>query len=158
MAIVFDQLLIDIALLFALTLSAVVLFFKWSFTYWKSKGLATVYPKIPYGTLADHVQRGEHIGITTARQYFELKQKGYKHGGMYMFFKPFYLPIDPEYIKNILSVDFQHFVNRGMYYNEKDDPISAHLFSIEDQKWKDLRTKMTPTFTSGKKVLSMVLD
>lgn len=150
MAIITDQLVIDIALVLASIMAAVVLFFKWSFTYWKSRGIATVHPNIPYGTLADHVSRGEHIGLATARQYFELKRKGHKHGGMYMLFKPFYLPIDPEYVKNIMSVDFQHFVNRGVYYNERDDPISAHLFSIEGQKWKDLRAKITPTFTSGK--------
>ncbi|KAF2879260.1 hypothetical protein ILUMI_26906 [Ignelater luminosus] len=107
-------------------------------------------PTIPFGSSENPFKRKEFIGQRIKKRYDQFKSLGHKHGGVYMFTSPSYLPIDPEYIKNIMQRDFQYFMDRGAYYNEKDDPLTAHLFNLEGQKWKNLRSKLTPTFTSGK--------
>ncbi|KAG5863435.1 hypothetical protein JTB14_034521 [Gonioctena quinquepunctata] len=70
--------------------------------------------------------------------------------GIYSLTSPIYLPLDLELIKNIMAKDFQHFIDRGIYVNERDEPINAHIFAIGGKKWRNLRTKFTPTFTTGK--------
>ena len=82
--------------------------------------------------------------------YNDMKEKKWKHGGLFFITSPVYFVADVDYVKNVMAKDFQHFVDRGFYYNEKTDALSAHLFAIGGPKWRNLRTKLTPTFTSGK--------
>lgn len=77
----------------------------------------------------------------------------YKHHrllGMYMFFKPNLMITDLNLIRTVLTKEFGSFHDRGMYCNEKIDPLTGHLFLLSGKKWRNLRVKLTPTFTSGK--------
>ncbi|KAK5638813.1 hypothetical protein RI129_013108 [Pyrocoelia pectoralis] len=125
-------------------------YFKWAFKYWEWRELPSVKPSIPFGTIGDTVLAKRNFGEILKEQYEESKRKGFKHVGLFMMVKPTYMPIDLEYVKNILSKDFTHFMDRGLYYNEKDDSLSANLFMLEGTKWKNLRAKLTSTFSSGK--------
>lgn len=69
---------------------------------------------------------------------------------MYTFFKPNLVVADLDLIRTVLTKEFGSFHDRGMFCNEKIDPLSGHLFLLPGKKWRNLRVKLTPTFTTGK--------
>uniref|UniRef100_T1GD08 Cytochrome P450 n=1 Tax=Megaselia scalaris TaxID=36166 RepID=T1GD08_MEGSC len=82
--------------------------------------------------------------------YEKFKNAGFPFSGFYLMSKPVAVITDLELVKNIMVKDFNNFNDRYMFFNEKQDPLTAHLFNLDGEKWKPLRKKMTPTFTSGK--------
>ncbi|XP_063929823.1 probable cytochrome P450 6a23 [Zophobas morio] len=131
-------------------ITLVIAYFKWTYQYWSRKNIPQLPPEIPFGNMPNPFNNKQHICLNSKRCYDEMKAKGWKHGGIYTVLTPIYFVIDLDYIKNIMVKDFHHFVDRGAYCNEEADPLSAHLFSLAGQRWKNLRAKLTPTFTSGK--------
>ncbi|CAD7078990.1 unnamed protein product [Hermetia illucens] len=129
-------------------LSGVYLIFKLQYRYWIKRGVPCFAPKFPFGTLRLHGKR-RHLKETLDDTYREFKLK-VPFAGMYFFSTPVPLILDLDLIHNILIKDFCKFHDRGLYYNERDDPLSANLLTLEGHKWKTLRSKLTPTFTLGK--------
>jgi cytochrome P450 family 6 len=105
-------------------------------------------PVFPFGNMKD-VNSKIHMS-EKLQEYYQKYKKISPAFGMYFFFNANVVVTDLELVKNVLVRDFDNFRNRGLYYNVKDDPLTEHLFLIEDGLWKNMRTKLTPTFTSGK--------
>ncbi|XP_031343244.1 probable cytochrome P450 6a14 isoform X2 [Photinus pyralis] len=127
-------------------------FIRWRYTYWKRRNVSYMSPTFPFG----NYDRAYPIGVWLKICYDEFKRRDLKHAGLYIGLRPVYFPIATDFIKNVLQNDFQYFVNRGTYSNQKYDPLSAHLFNLGGQMWREMRTKLTPTFTSGK--MKMMFD
>lgn len=123
---------------------------RWRYNYWARRRVPYVVPKFPLGNLQG-VGKKYHSSTIMKKIYNEYKHKTTSpFVGIFFIVRPFALILDLDLVKSILVKDFQYFQNRGVYFNEKDDPLSAHLFSLEGEKWRFLRSKLTPSFSSGK--------
>ncbi|KAL1116661.1 hypothetical protein AAG570_005133 [Ranatra chinensis] len=82
------------------------------------------------------------------RFYSELK--GHKIGGVFQGVRPVYVILDPELVMRVCVQDFTHFHDRPFKTNENANPLDGNLFMLAGPRWRALRNKMSPTFTSGK--------
>lgn len=118
------------------------------FSYWDRKGIVTL-PNFSY--FGGHFYGIFFKRIAIADWLTKLyKSTSEPYVGIYGIFRPILFVRDPELIQSILIKDFPYFTDRGIYYNEDYDPLSAHLFVLPGQKWRNLRGKLSPAFTSGK--------
>lgn len=51
---------------------------------------------------------------------------GWNYFGLFLGIKPYFVPLDIDLTKFIMARDFSHFTERGMYYNERDDPLCKY--------------------------------
>ncbi|XP_055683654.1 probable cytochrome P450 6a14 [Lutzomyia longipalpis] len=136
-------------ILSAFTLVAIgYLWVKKQYRYFKDKGLPYIPPKFPLGNLRG-VGKVKHSGVFIREVYEYIKRKD-TLGGVFFFVRPVVVPTDLDLIKQVLVKDFQSFHDRGFYVNERDDPLSGHLIALSGQRWKNLRAKLTPTYTAKK--------
>lgn len=124
-------------------------YFKYAYGYWKSRGVPHDEPSIPYGNIKG-AGKEFHLFQIFKKIYDNHKNSGAKFCGAYFFARPVAILMDLDLIKSVFVKDFNNFCERNVYYNEKDDPVSANLFTLDGEKWKKLRTKLTPAFSSGK--------
>ncbi|XP_018569725.1 cytochrome P450 6a2-like isoform X2 [Anoplophora glabripennis] len=140
----------DLFLVVTTVLVLIYPFFHRSYQYWKNRNFPYLEPTFPLGNSPYLFTSTMGFGLDTVKYYDEMKKKGYKFGGIYTITSPALVLVNPDYVRDVLTKDFHYFIDRGHYYNERDDPISAHLFALNEKTWKNMRTKLTPTFTSGK--------
>lgn len=142
--------LVNSLFLCAAFVAGIIAFFKCRYTYWRKLGIPTCKTEFVFGSIKDLLLRKKPLGVVIKEVYDEAKSRNLPHIGSFYIARPIYNPVDPDIIKHIMQVDFDVFTDRGFYSNERDDPLSANLFSLEGTKWKNLRQKLSPTFTSGK--------
>lgn len=136
-----------ISAFFVLVLTAVYLYLHYIFSYWSRYGFPYLKPVIPVGNLSRVLKCEQGFN----ENIFELhKQTTEPFVGIYMLFKPTILLREAALIRRILIADFAYFHDRGVYCNPKHDPLSENIFGMSGNRWKTLRTKLTPIFTPGK--------
>jgi cytochrome P450 family 6 len=132
----------------AIALTAVYVYFRVSFRYWNERGVPTLTPKVPFGDFNEAIFTKKRFPQIVNEFYTDFD--GQKFGGLYTLTRPILLLRDPELIKAVLLKDFDKFNSRGFVINEKKEPLQGHLFFLSGSKWRNLRVKLSPVFTSGK--------
>ncbi len=130
-------------------LSFVFYFVKNRFRYWKILRVPFLEPKsLIFGNCQDFVLGRISLVEYSVRVYNELGP--HKFGGIFNFLNPCFIPRDPDVVKRILSQDFHHFTDRNPYFAQPHDPLQHNVLHLNGSEWKNLRTKLTSTFSSGK--------
>lgn len=137
-----------VGLSFATLVALIVFLVRRQFDYWKTNGIPYPTPEFPFGNMKG-ASTTEHMSEVLDRFYKQFKGSG-PFAGIFFLFRRAVLALDIDFIKTVLVKDFQYFENRGFYYNERDEPLSAHLFNLESERWRKLRSKLTSSYTSGK--------
>ncbi|XP_025263909.1 cytochrome P450 9e2-like [Camponotus floridanus] len=80
-----------------------------------------------------------------------------KYFGCYAMTMPIFLLRDPEIIKSVFVKNFEAFPDR-LGFSDLNEPLLVNnLFSLHGQKWRDVRTLLSPSFTSSKMKMMFAL-
>ncbi|XP_017124861.1 probable cytochrome P450 6a19 [Drosophila elegans] len=141
------------AILLGLLVGALTLAVWWvlqNYTYWKRRGIPHDPPNIPLGNIGE-LWRTRPLAHILKRTYLKFKNKtDGPFVGFYAYAMKYIVITDIDFVKTVLVTDFNKFHDRGVYHNERDDPLTNNLTTIEGQKWRNLRHKLTPAFTPVK--------
>jgi cytochrome P450 len=98
------------------------------------------------------------IGEQLQKIYDEHSDKPYV--GIFSFDKPSFLIRDLELVKNILVKDFQTFMDRMLTFEETFDPLFGNsIIVLNGERWRHLRTSLSPVYTSRKmKMMFYLVD
>ncbi|KAI4468388.1 cytochrome p450 [Holotrichia oblita] len=118
--------------------------------YWAQRNVPSLGNTSIFGNMENPLRQKHGLRGTFSNAYNEFKKRGEIHGGLYLLTQPVYMPVDHHLVKLVLSADFEYFQGHGFKVDEQKDPLLAHLFNLDGEQWKSIRTILTPTFTSGK--------
>uniref|UniRef100_A0AAT9UTQ8 Cytochrome P450 6PZ24 n=1 Tax=Maconellicoccus hirsutus TaxID=177089 RepID=A0AAT9UTQ8_MACHI len=125
------------------------LYMKKCHKFFEKSRIPHIKPHWFFGNMKDLFLKRKDVVAGYQDIYEELKH--HRFAGFYMLHKPSIMICDPELIKIILVKDFSYFHERGYPRVVKEvEPLSNHVANMTGDEWKNLRIKLTGTFSSGK--------
>ncbi|XP_034946484.1 LOW QUALITY PROTEIN: cytochrome P450 6k1-like [Chelonus insularis] len=128
-----------------------LLFYYWSsfkHTFWKNIGVPGPRPLPFVGNFGPFFFGRKSLIEVVKTIYDDWKNEPFI--GIYNSRVPVLIINDLNLVRQVLIKDFNVFPGRGIKINEKDEPLSNNIFSLDGHRWKIIRAKLTPAFTTGK--------
>lgn len=113
-------------------------------SYWTSKGI----PYLKNGTKWMDILTGKK-SIFDQDFYKQLQSLKAGCGGIYTQGQQTLFIISPDLIRAVFVKDADHFIDRREF-KTADPMLSKMVIALKGKEWKDVRSFLTPTFTSGK--------
>lgn len=117
--------------------------------YFVKKGIPFSKPKFLVGSRQDLLLRNSSLAETVQSWYNEFRND--KVSGLFEFSTPTFIVRDPKLLKKLTVKDFDSFADHKLFLSEEVDPLFGKaLFSLQGQKWRDMRATLSPAFTGSK--------
>ncbi|XP_020280578.1 cytochrome P450 9e2-like [Pseudomyrmex gracilis] len=130
------------------TVAVYYYFFK-DLNYFKKHGILHMPPLPIVGNMGPVFFRQSSLAALVKKIY-NLNQNA-KYVGFFDGMNPVVVIRDPELIKSIGIKHFESFTDHRAFIDEVNDPLTGkNLFSLRGEKWRDVRTLLSPAFTSSK--------
>jgi cytochrome P450 family 6 len=137
-------------LLVLLGLVLVLLYYlnRYLLSFWSRQEVPQGNPLALFGDFKDVFLHKKSIADVIKNIYSASKH--HKIFGIYLSYRPMLFINDTRLIRNIMLKDYSYFPDRGVHSNEDFDPLTEQLFFQSGQKWRQIRSRLAPAFTSGK--------
>ncbi|XP_011496933.1 PREDICTED: cytochrome P450 9e2-like, partial [Ceratosolen solmsi marchali] len=121
----------------------------YNLTYWKRRKVLHLVVMPVLGKNASIFFR--QISFPQHSQYLYNMYPEARYYGTFDFNTPIIIMKDPDLIRDICVKHFDNFPNHRSFVTEEMDPIvGRNLFSLKDQRWKEFRNTLSPSFTANK--------
>nr|QZP43536.1 cytochrome P450 monooxygenase CYP9A197 [Ephestia elutella] len=128
--------------------AALTLYYRQKYSRFSKYGVQHLKPIPVFGNMFRILFRLEHFGKNFERVYDAFPNDRFV--GRYDFIKPLTIIKDLELIKKVTVKDFENFIDHQDFFDRKDGFFGRNLLSLQGQEWKDMRSTLSPAFTSSK--------
>ncbi|KAF3426863.1 hypothetical protein E2986_12663 [Frieseomelitta varia] len=127
-----------------------------NFDFFEKREIPYVKPMPFFGNMWEVIIRRHSFPEVIGKIYNSNPES--KYVGFFEFDTPLLVIRDLDLIKSITVKNFDHFPNHRLAFDPDLDPLfSKNLFSLRDERWKEVRNILTPAFTSSKMKSMFVL-